>query len=243
MQQGGSRREAGDTATAFAAEARWKGATRTAAKEYRLRGWLSVAATIVLMGFHSAAAAQPSGSTPRITHRLQVSRVRSIQLAERQVDEILVEMGNVLQVQDGSDDVACDVEFTRDGSVGTFDTTWGDGMIASYEELREIAGLPGDVKVVDLIAWCSSNDGQTINFTMAGCEFRGTFVVVVDLELALAGVVWTHEFGHVRGLPHRSDDPEVPKMIMNEGVGEENRQADGPECSRYRRTRAVREAS
>jgi hypothetical protein len=189
----------------------------------------------VLIGFHSAATAQPSGSTPRITHRLQVSRVRSIQLAERQVDEILVEMGDVLQVQDGPDDVACNVEFTRDGTVGTFDTTWGDGMIATDTEFREIIGMPGDVKVVDLIAWCSNDDGQTINFTTAGCQFGGTFVVVVDLRLALAGVVWTHEFGHARELPHRSDDPQVPKMIMNEAVGEENRQADGPECSRYRR--------
>ena len=87
-------------------------------------------------GMHVAIAAQAPAPT---THRLQVTRYSGIELPDEEVDATLAEMGRLLCTDDdgaGPNDVACAVEFVRDGTVGAFDT--GSGVISSPEERDEV---------------------------------------------------------------------------------------------------------
>ena len=97
-----------------------------------------------------------------VTHRLEVNRVGDVViLAEREADEILAKMGQILQADDdgaGPNDVPCEVEFTRDGAVGALTTT--TGSISTEDEFGQLIKLPGDVKIVDFIEWCYSSEDQ-----------------------------------------------------------------------------------
>ena len=198
----------------------------------RTSGWFHgglCGVAVSVLAAHTATATQRPGSDSTIvTHTLEVSRFSEIDdFTERDAREIIAKMAHILQIDDdgaGPNDVDCDVDFMLAGPVEIFPD--GTGTISTEADFRQIIKLPGDVKVVESIDWCG-----TINSAVAGCSDGLTFVVEAGLDLALAGPLWAHEFGHVRELDHRQDEP---TMVMNSTVGVRSRQVDDLECWQYR---------
>jgi hypothetical protein len=132
-------------------------------------------------------------------------------------------MADILQTNNGSGDVPCDVEFVRDGGVTVF--AIGDGSIDSQAEFNTVIGLPGYVKVVNQINWC---DG--IGFNIIGCApTPGSSLAVVRFTtIHQEGILWAHEYGHTQGLPHRSGN-----VVMNGVIGPKNTRVNATECNAY----------
>jgi len=99
----------------------------------------------------------------------------------------------------------------RQGNVGVVNTP---GTINSNVDMTnscgssfaggvEPAGVPRKIRLVNAINWCGTTSPNII-----GCSpTPGTCVVVVRFTASQEGILWTHEFGHSKGLPHRTDDP------------------------------------
>ena len=118
----------------------------------------------------------------------------------------------------------CLIEFERNGSVTTFST--GDGSIDSAVEFIAVNGLPGNVKVVKEINWC----GSLVPGILGCAPIPGNSFVVVRTSENTEGIVWLHEFGHNKGLPHRN----VAHAIMRSFVGLTHRRMNAVECLAYR---------
>ncbi len=145
-------------------------------------------------------------------------------LSNTRASTILSDMTTVLRINDGPGDVACKVKkFVRDGSVTTFTT--GDGSIDSSAEFNALIAIPGHVKAVRLINWCS-----VLIPNIAGCAPRpGNSFVVVRITTGLEGILWAHEYGHNRGLRHRNDS----NAVMNPVLGSTRRRVNSNECAAY----------
>jgi len=144
-------------------------------------------------------------------------------LDNRRADCILTNATEILQTQDGADDVHCPVRLVRKGDVTAFNT--GDGSIDSEADFNTIMRLPGDVKLVDEINWCG-------RYVVAyGCAQQNKSLAVVPIASNLAGLVWAHEYGHVKGRPHRNAD----NALMHEWANTQNRKVNRAECGAFRK--------
>lgn len=102
----------------------------------------------------------------------------------------------------------CNVEFTFKGFLDFPSSAPLD--ITNKDDLEAVHKVPGDVKVVRSITFCAAGLKPT---GYAGCAWRpagGPRTVIVArtkflpaLGPALGAAIWTHEFGHTTGLPHR----------------------------------------
>jgi hypothetical protein len=138
------------------------------------------------------------------------------------------QMTAILATDDDGDgpDVACDVLFVREGAIEPFDFP-ADGQIWTVDEYDRVVALPGTVKVVERIYWC----GVEYPGGVAGCgaSGKGSFVVVRTAD-DREGMLWAHEFGHLRGLPDLGDDPNA---VMYRVLNGENWRVREPERLRY----------
>jgi len=159
---------------------------------------------------------------------LRVARFRTATLSNADADAILRAASNVLQTDDdGSDsgDVACPVQLTRQGNVTAFMA--GDGTIDSAAEFNVVVALPGHVKVVNQINWCSG-----IGFNIIGCApTPGNSLVVVRFTANQEGILWAHEYGHTRGLPHNTG----LNAVMNATITTARTMVTSLECSAFRK--------
>lgn len=152
---------------------------------------------------------------------LQVSRFTTSNLTNGPADTILSNATTVLKTNDGSGDVACCVEFERSGPVTVFTT--GNGIINSGADFAAVNGLAGNVKVVNQINWCG---GPGIG--IIGCApVPGNSLVVVRFTANQEGILWGHEYGHNKGLNHRTGT----NLIMNPTIGTTRRRVNSTECS------------
>jgi len=191
-------------------------------KSSRVR-WLAIAVLVgVLFGDGSDLDASGQGS---VTHRLRVSRaVGTGDLTAAQADAIITKMSRILQENDGPGDVPCDVGFVRDGVIDSFGRI--PSVILSENQFIAVADRAADrsdVVVVERINWCGIPKSN-----VAGCTWLG--VSVVQRSARDSGVVWAHEFGHRKGLGHRS----VRKALMNGSVSSASRRVSQEECDAYR---------
>ena len=160
----------------------------------------------------------------QVVHSLQVSRFTTTNLTNARTDQIMANMGTILQTNDGPGDVACDVAFTRNGNVTTFAT--GTGTINSQANFTAVSSLPGNVKVVNRINWCGG-----LRPNIIGCApVPGNSLVVVRFTLNLEGILWVHEFGHNQGLNHRTG----ANLVMNPTIGPTGLRINAAECTAYR---------
>ena len=199
--------------------------------------WLIGAATALGVQSPVTGAAQ-SSVAEMVTHPISVSRFHRLSdFKNDDAEAILEEMSRILQSDDGTSaapDVECAVEFSLDGQVGTFMV--GNGEISNKAEFLEVVGEPGTVKVVFQVNWCFDADDapdpvNLVNYGACADTSTGSFVVEGGLKTDLAGVLWSHEFGHLQSLGHRVDEP---FMVMNRIVGPESRRVDTYECDRFR---------
>jgi hypothetical protein len=159
---------------------------------------------------------------PRVIS-LTIRRYTTSTLSNSTADAILDEMTDILQTNNGSGDVACDVEFVRNGGVTTFST--GDGSIDSQAEFNAVIGLTGYVKVVNQINWCNG----TLTAAIGCAPTPGSSFVVERFTTGQEGILWAHEYGHTQGLPHRN----VSNAVMRGTIGSTNKRVNSTECNAY----------
>jgi hypothetical protein len=157
---------------------------------------------------------------------LRVSRFTTANLNNADADTILASASIVLQAKHGPDDVACLGQFTRRGQVTVFAT--GNGSINTQTDFDVIIGLPGHVKVVNQINWC----GGKFKPSIIGCAPTPGNSQVVERRTELEGILWLHEYGHTRGLPHRNNDPNA---VMNGTIGPTRLRVNSSECTAYQK--------
>ncbi len=162
-------------------------------------------------------------SQTQLTHTLQISRHSTAQLTNNRADQILNRMGTILQIKDGAGDVACNVDFDRNG-VTSFNL--GNGVINSASDFSAVNNQPGNVKVVRQINWCGSLSPNII-----GCApVPGTSLVVVRFTDNQEGLLWVHEFGHNKSLGHDNRENAVMRPIINVN----NTYVNESECNSYK---------
>ncbi len=163
------------------------------------------------------------GNNGTIAYNLKIDRHISSDLTNNRSDQILVEMQNIIKINDGDGDVVCDINFSRNGDVGTFDS--GSGIINSQQDFINVNGLPGEIKVVNQINWCGG-----IAPNIIGCApVPGNSMVVVRYDESQEGILWLHEFGHNKGLSHRND----PDVVMNGVIGLTHKRINATECTAF----------
>ena len=174
---------------------------------------LAIAFVVCLFGPSFAASAQVD---------MTISRFRTATLNETTADKILSSAKAVLSKVDGPDDVSCDVNFQRAGTVTVF--TSAGGAINSNDDFQRVCEENGNVHVVNEINWCG-DFGMKI-----GCApTPGDCVVVVRYFPSLEGILWAHEFGHSKGLYHRDEQ----HALMRASIDPDNRRVNAFECGAY----------
>jgi len=119
-------------------------------------------------------------------------------MTSAQIDAALAGAETMLRSDSGTLDVAADVRFSRSGIVriapsnGLFD-------IDSVAELAAACLVPGFAVVTNSISFCSGAGSSII-----GCATAGCMIVVPNGNGLARNALWAHEFGHTRGLFHRS---------------------------------------
>ncbi len=187
-----------------------------------MRGVVSAAAVVLFAACNGG----PQPPPPNVvTQQLAVSRHTSTTLDNARADAIFSDATTVLQTNDGQGDVACGVEFLRQGDVTEFNT--GDGSIDSGAEFNAIIGLPGNVKVVNAINWCGGLAPNII-----GCApVPGNSLAVIRFTENQEGILLAHEYGHNKGLSHRTDDQNA---LMFPSIGTDRRRVTQAECDAFR---------
>jgi hypothetical protein len=159
---------------------------------------------------------------------LEVSRYTTASLTDARADQIFRSSWDVLDTNDGSGDVACDVDALwqgRNGAVTAFTT--GNGIINSKADFDAVVGLSGFVKIVNQINWCGKIASNWI-----GCSPQpGSSMIVVRYTDNQEGILWAHEYGHTRGNGHRDDSD----AIMNPTIDAAHTRVNSTECAAYKK--------
>jgi hypothetical protein len=167
---------------------------------------------------------------PLVTHNLTVRRHTASTLNNADANRIMGDANTVIQVSDGPGDIACNMDMVRTGNVGTFAV--GTGAINSAADFTAvIQSPPPGVKVVNQINWC----GGLIPGVIGCAPVPGTSFVVVRFTPSLEGILWLHEFGHNKGLPHRND----VNAVMAPSIAASRRHVNQAECDAFRAQPAV----
>lgn len=200
-------------------------------KYLRLLAWLiSFLLLVGLMTISIGCGGQGNGSEQNnpVTYNLRVDRHSSIDISNNRTDAILASMQSIITVNDGEGDIACDVNFDRNGDVGIFDV--GSGFINSEADFLVVNSQPGQIKVVNQINWCGG-----IAPNIIGCApVPGVSMVVVRFEESQEGILWLHEYGHNKGLGHRND----VDAVMNGVIGPTHKKINQGECDAFKNTAA-----
>lgn len=146
--------------------------------------------------------------------------------AVEEFDAAMVSANDSLRLNDHDciGDVACTVRLARAGPLGTFGAT-GDGfnLILTQAELDVVKAVgPERIKVVDYLSVC----GGLVNPSTLGCgALPGSWIV---LESGVSANVYTHEFGHNRGLVHRDS---CGSNIMSSDSSSTENAVNAAECT------------
>lgn len=141
---------------------------------------------------------------------------------------------------DGNGDVACDPSFTQKPAVAAFGEVVLEGIVSGPDDFRRVCDQDGLVHVVNQLNWCG--DGMD---HLAGCAIdrprpcivvvrpRGTFTAKME------PVLWAHEYGHTKKLPHACEDPKcTPKQgdrVMHPTIDESHVKIGVTECQAFLR--------
>lgn len=166
------------------------------------------------------------------THQLQVRNHILAFINDAAADQIIDDMAEVLQTDDGANDIACGVDFARSGNVTSFVVVPGGsfmtnfGILATNADVTAVNALPGNIKVVTQIQAC----GGLVSPNIIGCApVPGNSLVVVRFTAAQEGILWAHEFGHNQGLGHRNAN----NAVMNATINANRTGVTNAECTSF----------
>jgi len=181
-----------------------------------------------LQGARTAPAVdEPGPATDRSTTvvSLSINRHTATSFSNSTADSTLSTATTLLKTNDHgcTDEVACDVQVSRSGSVGTFGTTTdGLDVITTEAELTTVLGKTGSFKVVTSAQSCCGVAGSIL-----GCgrlnEMNTVILASADPD------IWLHELGHNKGLSH-SDS--CSKYIMHSTAASTNA-VTSSECTSF----------
>ena len=167
---------------------------------------------------------KPDFAVSNVSIPYSVSRHNTAALTNAEADTIMADMSEVLQVNDGTGDRECRVEFSRQGNVGVFNNT--DGDVDTQAELSTVFGVAGNVKIVDNVDWCAG----TLNTSFIGCgQTPGTSFIVERFAANMEGILWAHEYGHNAGLPHNTNS----NFLMFASIGTNRLRVTEAECNAF----------
>lgn len=190
----------------------------------------SAAFTLVSSAEFRASNAEEVSPNSVIIHPLRVVRHPSAQLTEQDLSNVLRLGSEVLSQCRASFSATGPVQVAGVPSVinssADMQAACGTGFVAG-EQGYEILGVPRAVKIVNAINWCGSTAAGII-----GCAYTpGSCMVVRRFAVGLEGILWAHEFGHSKGLPHRQDSTTA---VMYPSIGSDRRVFNSSECGRIR---------
>lgn len=193
-----------------------------------VKGWgINLLVHLMLLGLIGCSTTGPGPQPPptppsTVTHQFQVSHHTAVPITAAEADQILDDATNVIQTNNGGVDVACRITMVRNGGIGTFA---GPRFINSLADINQALSLPGEIKVVDQINWCSGFSPNII-----GCApIPGNSLVVVRFTQSLEGILWLHEFGHNQGLHHRNNS----NAVMAPTIDPARTHVNGAECTAF----------
>lgn len=165
-----------------------------------------------------------------IKHPLRICKHTQANITPIEADNIIQNMSRI-----GSQ---CNFSFFRQGNVLTFNSP-ANGIVNSQTDFQTICsgaasakGITRSVYVVAKINWCG-----TLKPGIIGCaNTPGICMVVVRYTSSLEAQLWTHEFGHSKGLSHRDNAGAVMHSVIN--YGGENFNSN--ECQSMRQLGIVR---
>jgi hypothetical protein len=165
-----------------------------------------------------------------ITHPLSIGRHAMASLSDAEAGDIIAYGSQVL--------AQCNAVFQQRGGVATVNTPSSinsDADMAAACSSKHISpegglepkGTVRTVRVVNAINWCG-----TAGASIIGCAYTpGQCMVVVRYTHDQEGILWAHEFGHSKGLPHRSDSGDA---VMYPSISPSHLAFTGSECSAIR---------
>ena len=160
-----------------------------------------------------------------------IFRYQTATLDDARGDAIVGRANSHLTTNDGSYDVACPLNppLARQGSVQAFNFT--DGNIDTSSEMSNLLNRPGGAAyVVNEINYCGGAPGP--GFTILGCATTGAPIVVVRrTNLQTEGILWAHEYGHVKNLGHTDQFGNV----MHSQIGNDHTMVHDWQCRNYQR--------
>jgi hypothetical protein len=182
-----------------------------------IKGLVTLAVLCVVAACDRNRPEPPTPEPPVAQHLLSVRQHAALpaQLDQGHVDGIFVEMTELVQGADGSSDVICEVGFARFGQLATFTSDEIPFSINNEADFRRVNGIGGSVKALGVgIIGCASTPGPRL--------------AVVRFTPNQEAVLWTHEFGHTTGSPHRDG----AGAVMQPFIGIDHRGVDQGECTR-----------
>lgn len=197
----------------------------------RSRHWTKLAPSTIGLNYVRLGDFNGDGITDLITsvrvadEGLSISKDITARLNNADVNKILASAQKVLWRNNGTGDVECFVKFHQEGDISNFSI--GNGIINTKRDLERVFALPGNVKLVREINIC----GNEISPNIAGCAIIGgkTMVVKKQTTYLLDGIVWAHEYGHMKALRHRSNT----LALMNETGTTKSQRVNFRECTNF----------
>lgn len=153
-----------------------------------------------------APVAAPAGPFRR--HLLKVAAHPSLRYTNAYVDGLLRSISEIIQTRDFAWDIACDVDFVRDGDVISDSRLALSGT--DDELMNSIAAVAPDANVIVVanITDCAHTGAA------AGCAplvpLRRDAMAVIHDGSPRGFIVWLHERGHVKSLGHVAEGSRTP---------------------------------
>ncbi len=187
----------------------------------------AIAAAVILPSIVAAGAYQPEGGAGIITTMLNVRKHSTAVLTEANSAAIIAESNSYL--------TQCNAKLGQGGGVADAPTipstinSQADISAACSAMMTGPAGITRRWRVVNAINWCGgpTSPGSTI----LGCAPTPGTCVILRRWTNLEGQILAHEFGHSKGLPHRSDSSNA---LMYPSIDATHTQLNASECSAIR---------
>lgn len=154
-------------------------------------------------------------------------RPSSLAVQESEIDDIIRRLNDAVQRADSKADVACDITFVR-----TKPLIWNDQLPSSGDWTAHKAALQKLAPSADFLIVTSLSCSTTPS--AAGCAAKGkpASVTYKGADKARTSIVWGHEQGHRRGLPHVTADAQRTN-IMYWNPQADSRLLTGADCQAF----------